>query len=164
MFTSRIYRAWMKEVQEDKIAGILERITPYGRVLDLGSGPGFLGRHISGAVALDLDLENLRRAVGPRVLGDARHLPFKNSAFDTVFCIDSVHLFLETRELERVLHPGGKAVVTLFCTRYNRDRRLQELKRRVTGLRIKEEFFVGRRELDAVVVVEKKEAFEFEHR
>jgi SAM-dependent methyltransferase len=156
MFTSRIYSTWMEDIQREKITGILERVSPRGRVLDLGAGPGFLGRHVPGAVALDLDLENLRRAVGHRVLGDARRLPFKSSVFGTVFCIDSVHLFLDTRELRRVLSPGGEAVVTLFCSRYNRGSRLRELRRRVKGLRVKDEFFVGGRELDAVVVAERR--------
>lgn len=148
----------MDDVQQGKMTGILRRVPARGRVLDLGCGPGFLERFVPEAVALDIDLENLRKAGGDMVLADAQHLPFKGCVFDTLFCIDSVHLFRDTAEVERVLTPGGKAVFTLFCNRYTRADRMRELKKRLSGLRVKEEFFVGDRELDAVVVVVKPES------
>ncbi len=145
----------MEDVQPRKIDGILRRAPPRGRILDVGCGPGFLEKFIPEAVALDIDLDNLRKVRRKKVLADARYLPFRSSVFDTVFCIDSVHLFEKTDELERVLSPGGKAVITLFCTEYTKEERMEELKKKVRKLRVKEEFFVGDRELDAVVVAEK---------
>jgi SAM-dependent methyltransferase len=156
MFTPRIYEAWMDDVQFNKIQGILSRVTPRGRVLDLGCGPGFLGRFLPESVALDLDIESLIKAGGDRVRGDARRLPFKDGVFDTVFCIDSLHLFKETEELRRVLSPEGTAIVTLFCSRYTKLERLKELKRWLKGFQIMKEFFVGDLELDAVVVLQKR--------
>jgi ubiquinone/menaquinone biosynthesis C-methylase UbiE len=155
MFTPRIYENWMQEIQLEKIKGILARVKPKGRVLDLGCGAGFLERFLPGAVALDIDLGSLRKVRGLRVLADAAQLPFKDAAFDTVFCIDFIHLFKKTGELTRVLSKHGRAVVTLFCNEYTKTEKLRELKSLFRDMRVRDEFFVGGRELDAVVVLEK---------
>lgn len=156
MFTPRIYEKWMRKTQVEKIQGILKRVKAGGRVLDLGCGAGFLEEFLPGAVALDIDPECLRKVDGPRVLADAARLPFRDGVFDTVFCIDFIHLLKKVDELGRVLSEHGIAVVTLFCNEYTKTQRLRELKSRFRSMRVKEEFFVGgREELDAVVVLEK---------
>lgn len=155
MFIPRIYERWMEDIQLEKINGILMRVNPRGRVLDLGCGAGFLEKFLPGIVVLDIDLENLRKAKGIRVLADGAHLPFKDSAFDTVFCIDFIHLLKKTDELTRVLSNHGQAVVTYFCNEYTKMKRLEELKSRFQDMRVRDEFFTGSKELDAVLVLEK---------
>lgn len=106
---------------------------PGDRVLDLGAGSGFssemLARLGYDVVALDPDhtalVNNRRRPsfdrdrIAGRVAvtrGIAEHLPFRDGSFDAVLGMNVLHhvpdLALATRELARVLVPGGRAA---FC-------------------------------------------------
>jgi demethylmenaquinone methyltransferase/2-methoxy-6-polyprenyl-1,4-benzoquinol methylase len=91
---------------------------PSGRILDLGSGTGAAARVMDGrqVVALDpvpqmLELSPIRG----RVVGVGERLPFDDGCFDGVFSayvfrnLTSIPATLE--EIERVLRPGGVAVV-----------------------------------------------------
>lgn len=91
---------------------------PEGKVLDLGSGTGaaapVFGRRE--VVALDPVIEMLALSPIPlRVAGVGEALPFADSSFDGVF---SAYVFRNLTsipdtlaEIDRVLRPGGKAVV-----------------------------------------------------
>jgi len=150
--SSKIYAEWMGKIQEEKIKGILEHIEPRGRILDLGCGAGFLERHFPDIYAIDLDLENLKKAGERKVLADGNHLPFKSKIFDTIFCIDVIHLIRNREEIWRVLSREGRAVISIFCSRYNRREKLRWLKNQFKNWKIEKEFFVGSEELDAVIV------------
>ena len=100
------------------------------RVLDLACGPGnftrFLGEQLSGdgyAVGVDYSEPMLARAIvdntGPRVgylRGDARRLPFADGSFDAIACFGALYLIPDplaaTREMVRVLAPGGRIAIT----------------------------------------------------
>ncbi|MFC4375893.1 class I SAM-dependent methyltransferase [Nocardia halotolerans] len=100
------------------------------RVLDLACGPGNFTRHLSEhltgdgyAVGLDYSAPMLARAAtdnaGPRVgylRGDARMLPFADGTFDAVCCFGALYLIPDpiaaTREMIRVLAPGGRIAIT----------------------------------------------------
>jgi SAM-dependent methyltransferase len=145
----------MQESQSEKIRQILGRVRPEGIVLDLASGPGFLERFIK-AVAIDIDLGNLKKAKGPKVLGDAHALPFSSGSFGTVFAIDIAHLLKKADELERVLRPGGLLVASIFCNRYNAGEKADWLKGRFNRMEIKEQFIAkAEQEWDAVIVCRK---------
>lgn len=146
----------MREAQLEKIKGILSRVEPVGRVLDIGCGAGFLEGFIHGIVAVDVDRVNLRKSDGSKVVADGNRLPFRDAVFDTVFCIDVIHLLQKAGELARVLRQEGILVLTLFCNEYNQDARMKELRERAVGMRIIDEFYAGSRELDAVLVCSKK--------
>ncbi len=152
MFTGKIYETWMGGIQEKKIKEILRNVKPKKHVLDIGCGPGFLGRFIEGPFSVDVDLENLKKADGFKVLADGSHLPFKDKSFKTVFCIDTIHLLKGTGDIKRVLS-GGTAVVSTFCNEYNKSEKLFELKCRFKDFNVEREFFAGEEELDAVIVV-----------
>lgn len=155
MFSEKIYANWMSDIQREKIKGILEFITPRGRVLDLGCGAGFLENYIKDMIALDIDLLNLKKTDNLKVLADGNNLPFKDETFDLVFCIDTLHILKEEREIRRVLTDKGEAVVSLFCNKYNIGEKFKTLKKMFKEWRIKEEFFVGKEEMDAVIICEK---------
>ncbi|MFQ5816176.1 MAG: methyltransferase domain-containing protein, partial [Candidatus Hydrothermarchaeaceae archaeon] len=105
-------------------------------------------------VAVDVDAENLKRIEGIGFLASGEQLPFMDSSFDVVFCLDTVHLLSDVEELDRVMRRNGRAVVTRYCSEYNKGERMAELKNLVTDWELLDEFFVGTRgkELDAVVV------------
>ena len=152
MFTGKIYETWMADIQEKKIREILSNVTPEKHGLDIGCGPGFLESFIEDSFSVDVDLENLKKADGFKVLADGSHLPFKDKSFKTVFCIDTIHLLADTGDIKRVLS-DGMAVVSTFCNKYNKSEKLFELKCRFKDFNVESEFFAGEEELDAVIVV-----------
>ena len=155
MMIESIYSDWMGETQRDKIRQILRKVEASGRILDIGAGPGFLEEFLDDVVAVDIDLDNLKKAKGTKILADGNHLPFPDKSFDTVFCIDSVHLIENSDEIERVLSDGGRLIVSLFCNEYNSRERLEYLKS-LFYLDIEKEFVVEtEKEWDAVVVFSK---------
>lgn len=97
------------------------------RVLDVGSGKGFLlhdlAQVIAGVEVFGLDISaygiaNSMADVRPRIVrGTAAALPFQAASFDVVICINTIHnlpLDLCTqavREIERVKRPGGRSYV-----------------------------------------------------
>jgi ubiquinone/menaquinone biosynthesis C-methylase UbiE len=104
---------------------ILEAVSGVGmhaRALEVGCGTGkwlaeleAVGCTVAG---IDPSEEMLRRAC-VRVRGDIRRgsaevLPWEDSFFDVVFCINSLHHFSELevslREINRVIRPGGTIV------------------------------------------------------
>ncbi len=156
MLSRKIYSRWMEKEQRAKIARILEIVQPEGKILDIGSGPGFLEEKLPQAIALDVDLENLKKIEGTKMLASGDYLPFKSGAIETVFCIDSVHLLKNTKEIARVLRDGGIAVITAFCNEYNKQEKLESLQKLFSGFDIEREAIVrGERELDAVIVCRK---------
>ncbi|SNY81327.1 Ubiquinone/menaquinone biosynthesis C-methylase UbiE [Nocardia amikacinitolerans] len=100
------------------------------KVLDIACGPGNFTKYLSEslseggyAVGVDYSEPMLARAVvdnvGPRVgylRGDARTLPFADGVFDAVCCFGALYLIPDpltaTREMVRVLAPGGRIAIT----------------------------------------------------
>lgn len=158
MLSRKIYSRWMEKEQRAKIANILEIVEPKGIILDIGSGPGFLEEKIPQAIALDVDIESLKKVKGTKILASGDFLPFKSGAIETVFCIDSVHLLENIKEISRVLRDSGIAIITAFCNEHNSKERLNSLRNLFSGsLKIEREAIVkGEKELDAVIVCRKK--------
>jgi ubiquinone/menaquinone biosynthesis C-methylase UbiE len=116
----RIYRRFARD---------LESGVPRGaRLLDVGTGPGYLLKHLAGLrpdlclSGLDLDWQMVRR--GKRnlgssspclhlLVGDAQTLPVASGVFDFVTAYFSFHIWpqpsLGLAEILRVLKPGGRA-------------------------------------------------------
>jgi SAM-dependent methyltransferase len=83
-----------------------------GPVLDIGCGNGIFGRSFKGrSIGLDRSIEQLRKAEGPRTIGDAMTLPFPEESFAGVVALYMLYFFEEPSlvvdEALRVLVPGG---------------------------------------------------------
>ena len=102
-------------------------LRPSDRVLDIGSGGGWLFEEFTGRpspriVAMDLGMQNLRilRERHGRdvmaVVADAAHLPFRPGAFSAIIASEVLeHLndpATAVREAARALAPGGRCVIS----------------------------------------------------
>jgi SAM-dependent methyltransferase len=98
--------------------------TPSSRVLEVGVGGGNVLERVSGVqFGIDLSPFILRKArarLGVRaslVRSDAMALPFRDGAFDRVYCSEVLEHVLDPesviREMHRVLAPGGVAVISV---------------------------------------------------
>lgn len=157
-FCVKIYRKWMKNTQEEKIRKILDIVKPNGRILDIGSGFGVLEKFLP-AIAVDINEEYLKNSPGMykiKASGDA--IPFKNESFDFVFCIDTIHLLKNPKEMKRVLKKDGKLVVSIFCYAQNIKEKSEWLERLVKniGMKIEHKFTVEtEKEWDFVIIAKK---------
>jgi ubiquinone/menaquinone biosynthesis C-methylase UbiE len=119
--------------QHERIIALLERPEQYGRILDIGCGPGTMVEQIlriSDRVSgVDISEKMIATAkerfcespLGNRVdfrVGDAENLPYPSEHFDAVVCAGVVRylpsLDAGLREIHRVLKPGGVMVVTFY--------------------------------------------------
>ena len=94
------------------------------RVLDLGSATGGnslyisnLGHTVTSAEYSDLGVKIQRDKGIPAIQADARNLPFADSSFDVVICLDVLEHIVEdslvVAEIERVLTGGGHFLVSV---------------------------------------------------
>jgi ubiquinone/menaquinone biosynthesis C-methylase UbiE len=122
----------MRRIYRGFVADLAEGLPPGTRLLDVGTGPGYLLGYLARARP-DLSLWGLdfsygmisrarpRQAVfapqaAPRwLVADACHLPFPAAAFGHVVATFSFHIWpcpvAGLQELQRVLQPGGRAWV-----------------------------------------------------
>lgn len=109
------------------------------RVLDVATGPGFLGllfaEQVDRVIGTDLTPAMLERAEANRLKrgltnvrfqeGDAESLPFPDAAFEIVICGNAFHHFTDPshilREMVRMTKQGGKVAITDTITSENAD-------------------------------------------
>ena len=114
----------------------LARITvgPSDRVLDVGCGTGellvrlaakFPRARLAGLDPVPAMLEVARRKLSEDVelrIGWANELPWPDASFDLVVSCNMFHYITHpveaVREMERVLRPGGRLVITDWCDDY----------------------------------------------
>lgn len=125
----RVYRTPDVVQQRDDVLALLAA-QPGERVLDIGSGPGFLVASLADAVGPSGTVHGLdrseamttiaREVVGDRPSvtldeGDASALPYADGAFDAAVSTQVYEYVADIpralAELRRVLRPGGRAVV-----------------------------------------------------
>jgi 2-polyprenyl-3-methyl-5-hydroxy-6-metoxy-1,4-benzoquinol methylase len=95
----------------------LDRLPPSARVLDVGCGEGVLVEEYAGRLAIEgIDLNYATDRIRQ---GSVLDLPFGDSTFDRVLCLDVLeHVTHEEQpralaEVRRVLKPGGEALLSL---------------------------------------------------
>jgi len=142
----------MARTQRQKLKQLLAETRPCGKILDVGAGPGFLERQIQ-AIATDIDIDNLRKAKGTKILCSGDALPFKSRSFDWVFCVDTVHLLKDIKDLERV---GKNVVLTAFCNENNYQEKMDWLKSLTKRKISKELLLKAENEWDAAIVCNAK--------
>lgn len=102
-FLRKVYRVWYNELGK----GLPDRP---GRVLELGSGAGFLERHIQGLVKSDI-----LPLTGIHVVLNAEHLPFASDSLQAVVLNNVLHHFRDVRrffrEAARCVRRGGAVVM-----------------------------------------------------
>ncbi|MFA5147178.1 MAG: methyltransferase domain-containing protein [Candidatus Omnitrophota bacterium] len=102
-------------------------------ILEIGSGPGahsaLFKKRGANVTAIDITEERVlstgkklalvKEGTGFSVLADAENLPFRDDSFDIVYSNGVLHHSEDTAgcvsEVYRVLKPGGKAVIMLYC-------------------------------------------------
>lgn len=103
------------------IEPLLRRLAPQ-RAIDVGSGTGRYVELLTSlgalAIGVDFSLGMLSKSRGPRICADARALPIRTAAVDLVNASlmvgDIVDMVAWTREMARVLAPGGHLVYSDF--------------------------------------------------
>jgi SAM-dependent methyltransferase len=167
MFFSKIYKSW-KGIQQEKYKAIMENIGSSvfdelvrGRVLDVGSGSGFFetflerrGFGLGEWVCLDPDPDMLRGGGFSRMLGDGNRLPFRPGSFDSLVCLDSIHLI--QGDVFWALRPGGLALVSLFSNPGNLEGKRRVLMERMEGMEIVKEFLAKGKEGEIFILARKR--------
>ncbi|MFH1618101.1 MAG: class I SAM-dependent methyltransferase [Candidatus Margulisiibacteriota bacterium] len=91
-------------------AKMLRREFVAGRILEIGSGPGFLSN-----IAEDITTSDIYEHPSIQVTCDAHALPFEDEAFNNVFFVDVLHHLRAPgtvfKEISRVLPPGGRLIM-----------------------------------------------------
>lgn len=103
-FLRSIYSEWYSE--------IVRRVDPNGRILEIGSGAGFLDEYIPGVITSEVFCAP---GLTVNLVCDGRQLPFESSSLDAIVMTDVLHhipnidSFLS--EAIRCIRPLGKIVM-----------------------------------------------------
>lgn len=86
--------------------------------LDIGCGEGGVSNFLTrcGKKVVGIDIDNIRKKKFPFIKANAEKLPFKDSVFDQIVCLDVIeHVYndkLLAREIDRVLKSNGNLILT----------------------------------------------------
>ena len=131
MFFSKIYKNW-KGIQERKYEEIVSNIDLSNKkILDIGSGNFYLERFLSKkgikADITAIDIENQINTATPFIIADGNELPIKDSVFDMVISIDTMHL-IQSNDFKRVLKENGLVLFSIFFNKQNHEEKKSMLK------------------------------------
>jgi SAM-dependent methyltransferase/uncharacterized membrane protein YbhN (UPF0104 family) len=103
---------------QESLQKLNDLIPVKGTTLDVGCGDGVIGQAMDGTPMLGIDISKkcaeraTKRGVSSVAGNVLQGLPYKDSSFDSIMCIDVVHHLEQEwetifEELNRVLKPGG---------------------------------------------------------
>ncbi len=102
-FLLQIYDEWYRLISSSIPANT-------GKVLELGSGAGFLSRYIPGLITSEIF-----QCSDIQLVLDGRQLPFSDASLDAIAMVDVLHHIPDSRaflaEAQRCLRPGGSIVM-----------------------------------------------------
>ena len=163
-FFAEIYGSWSKIQEEkyDKILTLMKEsgIRISGRILDIGAGPLFFEKFLekkgvdtSGFVCIDIE----KKYASGRgfVLADGVRLPFSGNSFRLIFCIDAIHLIGNGKEMERVLAPGGYAIVCSFFNEENLAIIEKGIVKKLNGFKLSKKTIIKGRENELILAFRK---------
>jgi 2-polyprenyl-3-methyl-5-hydroxy-6-metoxy-1,4-benzoquinol methylase len=100
-----------KKITREKKSAFLAKQGSDGKTLDIGSGDKYYAKFFPNLTSVDID--PLRK---PDVVASVYQLPFKDGEFDNILCTEVLEHLAEPAaailEMERVLKPGGKLILT----------------------------------------------------
>lgn len=86
-----------------------------GKILDVGCATGFLQKHFSNIIGIDLTHKLLKQNKNPSICANAEKMPFKNESFDVVYSINLLEHAKKpdhvVAECARVSKKGGKIIL-----------------------------------------------------
>lgn len=161
-FFSKIYQSW-SGIQNEKYEKILEflkenNISIRGKVLDVGCGPMFFEKFIKSmrieAEIKCIDIE--RQNSDDFILAKAENLPFPDSSFDMIFCLDAVHLIQNVDDIFRVLKNEGILTVSSFFNSTNQKQVETMLKEKLNKFKILNKSILKGRESEIIIIAKKE--------
>lgn len=131
------------------------------RVLEVASGTGIIGLqlapHVAEVVGIDISPRMIGRAERKRrerrvnnasfIVEDAYQLGLAQNMFDTVICVNGLHLMHQPArplaECGRVLKPGGQLLCATYLHAESRRARFFSKLIKLAGVRVANEFTLG---------------------
>jgi ubiquinone/menaquinone biosynthesis C-methylase UbiE len=159
----------MKEAQYKKYSGIvpmLERagVDFKGKILDVGMGTGLFEDYLRGqgrqvdvnGIEIDARMMAEAKKKGYNVsAGTAEELPFKDSSFDFVVCLDTIHLVRDKEkavaEMLRVLKPDKHLLVSHFCNAFTKNDVIKAMESLANNLNVIDKKLVGHSDSELAV-------------
>ena len=113
----------MIENNNQRFSKIIENIELKGKILDIGSGCFYLEKFLlkkgikADIIAIDVDKKVKNNEI-PFLIADGNELPFKDSIFDFIISIDTMHL-IKSNDFYRVLRKNGSVLFSIFFNKEN---------------------------------------------
>ncbi len=157
MFFSKIYSSW-EDIQEKKYEKIIGKVDLENKkILDIGSGNFYLEKFLmKKGIKADITAIDIEKKVDnvPFILADGNELPIKDSAFDFIISIDTMHL-IKTNDFKRVLKDNGFILFSLFFNKQNYEEKKKMLKDKIKDFEIVDEFEIEGKENEYFVLARK---------
>ena len=168
MYSDKIYNSW-KPIQNEKYKQIVKNIDirPLLKLpaADIGIGSGIFeeflqkrGIEIKNIIGVDKNVNMIKkqRVKLKNIIADANSLPFKDNIFGFIICLDTIHLIKNVKEIKRVLKNHGYLLLSTFCNRENKGKKIKKIKQQMKDLDLIKEFTIESKEMEIVFLYRKR--------